>query len=364
MKSRDNIKESLFKNEELTRHAFDEGIIDYIFQLTNKPNLSTPNNTLKEFGINGPKALEIVMDENIPYGPLVTRSEKIKTRDDGKDNFHVKYTLINNENNFYDKMAALYKKYIENNSLNEKIIKECEGGAPGGATAAANCNATAPITPMSKPIKRKTIYITEKQLSYIKENFEVGADSGNNSDGVKYPNDFTYTAPGLKLKNNEPALNHQNMIKKSINEKQLRRIIRNSIFESLRQNGKEERYVEWNIFDVIDDNQFDELVDQGIIPQELGGDFNIGINVMYNMYDATNDIPGDAAESNREFFGNDYNEALRYINQIQDNYLKNKVMQSLNDTLYSDDYTEGSNYLYSDDDFYQDKYDWKRDNEF
>ena len=316
MKSRDNIKESLFKNNELTRGAFISNMKDYLNQLLNKPSLATPNDVLRSFGINGPKALEIVLDKNKPHGPLVTRTEKIKTGNNGRDKFYVKYTLLNNENNFYDKMKTLYAKYIENNKLTENLLKEdSEGGFYGGAASASNCNDTAPITPMSKPIKRKTVYITQEQLNYLKEAIEMDTMHG----------DFGYDAPGLSIPKNDPVFNHKNMIKKSrkVNESF------GSDFKTITGD------VFWSLNQIIDEKTIDDLSERGIIPEELSGDFGIQITIKYETGFDPNSGPW-SEELDRYISGGEYDEAVSFINQIKNNKLKNVALNSLEDVLYVD----------------------------
>lgn len=330
MKLKGNIKESVFKDDELTRHAFISHMSAYINSLLNKPTSAQPDDHLKSFGIDGKKALEIVLDKNKPYGPLVMRSEKIKTDDDNKDRFYIKYTFLNNENNFYDKMKALYNKYVENN-INESVIKEeGEGGFSGGATAGSESMGAydAPFT--KKPIKRKTIYITEEQLNYIREAVQMDTMHG----------DFGYDAPGLEISENDPTMNHQNMVKKSrkINEASLSNV-----------NGT----VTWNIYDVVSEDEMDILVETGIVPEELYGDFIINVN-----YDAFDDNEG-----NKSIGGDDYNAAISYINQIKDNTLKQAVMDSLENTvnIESSNLDNVSVNDYDKDDIYQDYYDFKND---
>ena len=355
MRLNDKINESVFVDDELTSYGFISHMKAYINDLLKSPITAKPDKYLQQYGIDGPKALKILLDKNKPYGPMLNRVEKIKTDDNKKDLFTIKYTCHNNDNNFYEKMKKLYNKYVDNGKL---IKEEGEGGAmTGGATAGSESTGSYEA-PLTKTLIKRKIYVTEAQLNYIKEAVQMDTMHG----------DFGYDAPGLEIKKNDPAMNHSNMIKKSrkdnkLTENNLRDLIRTAILESLKHQASEDRYVEWNIFDVIDDNQFNILVDKGIIPEELGGEFNIGIRILYDTYDATSDVPGSADEINRELCG-DYDEAVKYINMITDPNLKKDVMESLNGVLYSDNYKEDSFYYSDEDDFYQDKYDRDRDARF
>lgn len=332
MRLNDNVNESVFVDDELTAYGFISHMKAYINDLLNSPIKAKPDSYLQQYGINGPKALKMLLDNNKPYGPMVSRVEKIKTGDDNKDSFIIKYTYHNSDNNFYEKMKAIYNKYVKNGKL---IKEEGEGGMTGGATASDGSNGQYTTKMGNNVIKRK-IYITEKQLDYIREAVQMNTAHG----------DFGYDATGLEIKKDDPSMNHSNMIKKSrkngkLTETKLRGLIRNAILESLGHKCSQDRYVEWNIFEIIDDNQFNNLVEQGIIPEELGGVFEIGVRVEYDVYDATYDVPGDSNETNREFFGDDYDDAIMYINMIKDETLKQQALESLNDALYNENYREG-----------------------
>lgn len=91
-----------------------------------------------------------------------------------------------------------------------KINEDGEGGTMAGMGGTTSCDAssgqfTQPL--FGKPIKRKTIYITQEQydkLKTLKEEIEMDTAFGN----------FGYDAPGLKNKK-DPAYNHKDMMKKS-----------------------------------------------------------------------------------------------------------------------------------------------------
>lgn len=89
----------------------------------------------------------------------------------------------------------------EKNILNIGNINE---DGEGGATS---CDASSGqfVQPLfGKPIKRKTVYLTQEQVDYLKE--EVEMDTAFS--------DFGYDAPAFANKK-DPTLNHKDMIKKS-----------------------------------------------------------------------------------------------------------------------------------------------------
>lgn len=326
MKLNDKLNESVFIDDELTCYGFISHMKSYIKSLLDTPVLAKPDNYLQYFGIDGPKALEMLMDKNKPYGPIIQRVEKIKTGEDNKDRFYVKYTLLNNDNNLYEKMKKIYNKYINNGKL---IKEEGEGGMLGGATSCGDSSG-AYETPINKPIKRKTIYITNEQLDYIKEAVEMDTMHG----------DFGYDAPGLKIDKNDPSMNHENMIKKSFNEEQIKKYIRNTILEALAKRETQDVFVDWTLYNEntpLNIKMVHKLIDDGIIPEELIGDFKIGVRIIYDNYDYGYDNEPESKEISRSFFG-EYEEAMKYIQMIKDEKIKKYAIKSLNDSLYSDNY--------------------------
>jgi hypothetical protein len=65
------------------------------------------------------------------------------------------------------------------------------------------------IEPLSKPIRRKTIYVTKEQYQRLQEEAVMDTAIG----------DFGYDAPPFKKKK-DPTYNHKNMMKKSFNNEQ------------------------------------------------------------------------------------------------------------------------------------------------
>lgn len=189
--------------EEITRQGFIGHMGEYIKQLLSDPASAKVSDYLEKYGITSEKALKELLDNCI-----IMRSEKIKKGNNGKDVFTVKYTVPNAD--FKKKMRNLYIKLFENYMVDDdKLIKEDgEGAIGGGATSCAdvtggeNNQIQVPIFG-KKPIRRNII-ITEKQRKYIEE---ATATSNIGS--------YTYDAPGLVLSPNDPANDHQNIMKKS-----------------------------------------------------------------------------------------------------------------------------------------------------
>ena len=91
---------------------------------------------------------------------------------------------------------------VNNNENNYKpqIIDE-EGD---GATACNGSSGSFEQPLFGKPISKKTIYLTQEQVDYLKEEAVMDTHIGN----------FGYDAPAFVDKK-DPTLNHKNMIKKS-----------------------------------------------------------------------------------------------------------------------------------------------------
>ena len=100
----------------------------------------------------------------------------------------------------------------EKNILNVGNINEDgEGGTMAGMGGATTCDASSGqfVQPLfGKPIKRKTVYLTQEQVDYLKEEAEMDTAFG----------DFGYDAPAFANKK-DPTMNHKNMMKKSFQGK-------------------------------------------------------------------------------------------------------------------------------------------------
>lgn len=108
----------------------------------------------------------------------------------------------------------LYEKNILNVSqqptVESKINEDGEGGTMAGMGGATSCDASSGqfVQPLfGKPIKRKTVYLTQEQVDYLKEEAELDTAFG----------DFGYDVPfgNGKLQKKDPTFNHKDMMKKS-----------------------------------------------------------------------------------------------------------------------------------------------------
>ena len=101
---------------------------------------------------------------------------------------------------FNDLSDIKYKKDIMPVQQEDMMTEEDGGGATSADASGAF------VQPLfGKPIKRKTVYLTQEQVDKLKEAVEMDTAFG----------DFGYDAPPLKKKK-DPAYDHKNMIKKSI----------------------------------------------------------------------------------------------------------------------------------------------------
>lgn len=188
-------------NKEMTFFAFLSHVKSYLKQLLTNPINTTPDMFLISYGLDNPKLLTNLLDNNI-----IIKSEKI-INDGDNDKFSISYKIP--RENFERKMKRLYSNLFETNIIEGTTLTEDGEGAAMGGTSAAACNDSAPITPLfGKPIRRK-IYVTKEQydrLEKIKESTVMNTPIG----------DFGYDAPPFADKN-DPAYDHNNMMKKSFN---------------------------------------------------------------------------------------------------------------------------------------------------
>lgn len=91
-------------------------------------------------------------------------------------------------------------------TFESKINEDGEGGTMAGMGGATSCDASSGqfVQPLfGKPIKRKTVYLTQEQVDYLKEETSLGSVG-----------EFDYDAP-INIKKSDPTMNHKNMMKKS-----------------------------------------------------------------------------------------------------------------------------------------------------
>lgn len=186
--------------EGMDRHSFISHVKDYIKQLFKNPIYAQPDSFLKANGLDGETLKKHLEDNNI-----IVKHTSIKN-DGGKDMFHVRYSLSTNDGD--RPLRRLYAKLFETNIVEGTVLNEtdCGGCMQGGGD---NPDAGTFIEPLSKPIRRKTIYITKEQYQRLQEEAVMDTAIG----------DFGYDAPPFKKKK-DPAYNHDNMMKKSFRNEQ------------------------------------------------------------------------------------------------------------------------------------------------
>lgn len=203
---------SLFSDKkELTKYGFISHMEAYIRRLLSDYK-AEPDDYLKSYGLNGPKALKLLLKRTDPSdenSAILKRDERIApeklepgdTRTP-KDKFHVKYTIVKKD--YWKKMEKLY------DSLKGSLLTEEDGG---GATSCAgvmgdggsNTSNDGSYVTAAFPVMRRKIYVTEEQYKYLTEEAELDTAFG----------DFGYDAPASITSNDDPTLDHSNMMAKS-----------------------------------------------------------------------------------------------------------------------------------------------------
>ena len=120
-----------------------------------------------------------------------------------------------------------WAKYVNDNEKKHepKVMNEDgEGGVMGDVAGATNSESSGQFTTplFGKPIKRKTLYLTQEQANYIGKviNEEEGMEGMGGATTTQTTGDYQYTVPfGGKKKNQDPfykeANDHQNIMAKS-----------------------------------------------------------------------------------------------------------------------------------------------------
>ena len=199
----------------MDRHSFISHVKDYLKRLFKDPINAQPDSFLIMHGLNGETLKKHLEDKN-----LIVKKTYIKN-ENGKDMFHISYKLNPNagaKEHGYDEnelgtngerpLRRLYAELFEENIVEGTVLNEtdCGGCMQGGGD---NPDAGTFIEPLSKPLRRKTIYITKEQYQRIQEEAVMDTAIG----------DFGYDAPPFKKKK-DPTYNHKNMMKKSFNNEQ------------------------------------------------------------------------------------------------------------------------------------------------
>lgn len=180
-------------NENITVFSFIHHIKDYLKKLLKDPVYAKPDDVLLANGLDAETLKKHLEDCN-----LILKKERIETHN-GVDKFKISYTV--SSENAERKIRRLYSRLFETNIVEGTILNE-EGEGGGATSADASGQFTQPL--FGKPIRRKTVYISQKQADELKEEVVMDTAIG----------DFGYDAPPFKKKK-DPTYNHKDMMKKS-----------------------------------------------------------------------------------------------------------------------------------------------------
>lgn len=223
--------------KELTRHGFVSHMEDFIGKLIgDNPLGADVDDYLKGFDIDAPKAIKMLTTPEIADNPdtaIVVRSEKIKNGgydEEGKplkDEFQVIYKVPKRNpelgiKGIDEKLRNLYIKTFENHVIPGTVLNEDGEGGMEGVAGATNAESSGQfVQPLfgtkskkkdgsviSRPIGRKTMYITEEQFKKLKEAVEMDTRFG----------DFGYDAPGLGIKKDDETMDHDDMLTRKKNQ--------------------------------------------------------------------------------------------------------------------------------------------------
>jgi len=131
----EKLLESCIADNEMTRYAFLSHMEAYIKQLLTNPQGAYPDDFLLQHGIDGPKALKMLLTPSDPSDEttaILIRTEKIRPEEiseeesaEGKipkDKFYIKYKLPRKD--FFKKMRNLYIRLFENTDSNDTFLTE------------------------------------------------------------------------------------------------------------------------------------------------------------------------------------------------------------------------------------------------
>jgi hypothetical protein len=203
-----NLTEGYF-GDEITKYGFISHMKSFIKQLLTDPTKAHIDDYLKKHGLTNEKAVEILIKSpkgDKSKGPVLYRKESIKTGDDGKDVFTIKYQLP--REGFKSKMRDLFIDLFESNIVEGCPINEdgCAGALQGGGN---NFEAGEFSTALDKPIKR-TIFMREDQVAHIKKVLDEATASTSD---VTPAGELAWPAFGDK-----ETCDHKNIIKSGIPE--------------------------------------------------------------------------------------------------------------------------------------------------
>ena len=179
---------------ETTFYGFMSNVRHFLSSLIKDPINTKIPEYLKERGMSKPKLINILLKRDI-----IRRHEKIddKDKENGNINYVVKYNVVRNQ--FERKLKRIYNKYFE---TRKSEINDVEEATSCGSSSGAF------VQPMfSQPLRRnitsesmkknKRIFITEKQLEFLKEALTT-SNVG----------DYQYDVP-FPVKKNDPSLIHR-----------------------------------------------------------------------------------------------------------------------------------------------------------
>lgn len=151
-------------NTPITYHGFLVHIKNFLGNLLKDPANAKVDDYLLKYGLYKAKLLQKLLKRGI-----IIRDEKIIEIEGEKPKFSIKYKVLRMD--FDKKLRRMFAELCEVNLPEHKPspenIDECDS-IGGGATSAAAVNASAPIAPLSKPIRRK-VYMTREQAEYAKK---------------------------------------------------------------------------------------------------------------------------------------------------------------------------------------------------
>lgn len=162
------------QEQEITFYRFMSEMKGFLGRLLKDPIGAQPSNFLKEQGFSKARIINVLMKKDI-----LERNEKILTPDKtGEEKVKYAVTYKVRRKDFERKMKRLYARYFEKNLPEKRTeLEECDGGgavggagALGGATNAMSSGQY--VAPIGDVQRRKTVYMTEAQIKYIKDYYD------------------------------------------------------------------------------------------------------------------------------------------------------------------------------------------------
>ena len=179
---------------ETTFYGFMSNVRHFLSSLIKDPINTKIPEYLKERGMSKPKLINILLKRDV-----IRRHEKIddKDKENGNINYVVKYNVVRKQ--FERKLKRIYNKYFEMKKSEKNDFEE--------ATSCCSSSGACVQPIFSQPLRRnitnesmkknKRIFITEKQLEFLKEALTT-SNVG----------DYQYDVP-FPVKKNDPSLIHR-----------------------------------------------------------------------------------------------------------------------------------------------------------